>query len=71
MQYDAISYNGMLEANHASFGIRVLPTYHLDKADVIVSFGADFLANWGSNEYSEDYDKARNPKSGKMSKHNQ
>ena len=30
VQYDAISYNGILEANQASFGVRALPTYHLD-----------------------------------------
>jgi len=31
IQYDAISYQGMLDANNASFGQRALPTYHLEK----------------------------------------
>ena len=35
---DAVSYSGMLDANEGSFGVRVLPTYNFDKADVIVSF---------------------------------
>ena len=43
--------------------------YHFDKANVIVSFGADFLANWMANDYATDYVNGRKPKSGKMSKH--
>ena len=68
---DSIPFDGILNANQSTFGIRALPKYKFDKTNVIVSFGADFLANWGSNEYSEDYVNARNPKSGKMSKHYQ
>ena len=69
VQYDAISYNGMLEANNASFGVRALPTYHLDKADVIVSFGADFLNSWLNIDFERQYVDNRNPKTGKMSRH--
>ena len=29
-----------------SFGKAVLPKYNFDKADLIVSFGADFLGTW-------------------------
>lgn len=71
IQMDAVSSHGMLEANLASFGVRALPTYHFDKADVIVSFGADFIGNWGHPNNEADYSKGRNPKSGKMSKHYQ
>ena len=46
IQYDAISYQGMLDANKESFGYRVIPSYNFDKADVIVSFGADFLGKF-------------------------
>ena len=46
--YDAISCYGTLRANEMSFGKAVLPTYRFDNADVIVGFGADFLANWYS-----------------------
>ena len=69
VQYDAISYSGMLEANRASFGVRALPTYHLDKADVIVSFGADFLNSWLNVDFERQYVANRNPKTGKMSRH--
>ena len=62
---------GLLDANMDSFGIRYAPDYSFDKANVIVSFGADFLANWMANDYASDYVKGRNPKSGKMSKHYQ
>ncbi len=71
VQMDAVSYSGMLDANEGSFGVRVLPTYNFDKADVIVSFGADFLGNWLNVDYASAYAAARNPKSGKMAKHYQ
>jgi len=44
--YDAISHSGMLEANKLVFDVQALPTYKFDKADLIVSFGADFLGTW-------------------------
>ena len=44
--YDAVSFSGTLKANELSFGKSALPTYRFDNADVIVSVGADFLANW-------------------------
>lgn len=46
--YDAISYNGLLNANEKSFGKRVMPGLLFDKASLIVSLGADFLGTWGS-----------------------
>jgi len=49
---DSTPYDGILEANMDSFGVRLVPTYSFDKAAVIVSFGADFLANWMANEYA-------------------
>src|SRR5450631_3685699 len=46
VQYDADSYSGMLLANEASYGKRIIPAYHFDQAKVIVSLGADFLGTW-------------------------
>ena len=46
VQYDAISYSGMILANEASYGKRAIPSYHFDNAKVIVSLGADFLGTW-------------------------
>ena len=54
--YDAVSYSGMLEANKNDFGKAVLPSYRFDKADIIVSFGADFLSSWISPiEFTKQY----------------
>jgi MoCo/4Fe-4S cofactor protein with predicted Tat translocation signal len=54
--YDAVSYTGIIQANQNSFGKAVLPHYNFDKADVIVSFGADFLGTWISGEeFSRQY----------------
>jgi molybdopterin-containing oxidoreductase family iron-sulfur binding subunit len=46
VQYDGVSYSGMLQANEASYGKRALPSYHFENAKVIVSLGADFLGTW-------------------------
>ena len=62
---DSVAYDGLLNANNDAFGVRALPSYYFDKVNTIVSFGADFLGNWGSNDYSSDYVKGRNPKNNK------
>ena len=68
--YDPISYSGIILANEKSFGKRVLPSYNFDKAEVIVSFGADFLGTWISPvEFTKQWVTNRNPKTGKFSKH--
>jgi len=73
VQYDAVSYTGMIQANQNSFGKAVLPKYNFDKADLIVSFGADFLGTWISGEeFTAQYTANRNYKSlenKKMSRH--
>jgi MoCo/4Fe-4S cofactor protein with predicted Tat translocation signal len=70
--YDPISYSGILLANEQSFGKRVLPAYNFDKAEVIVSFGADFLGTWISPvEFTKQWVTNRNPKGGKLSRHYQ
>jgi molybdopterin-containing oxidoreductase family iron-sulfur binding subunit len=70
VSYENVSYSGMLNANNKAFGKRVIPNYHFDKAETIVSFGADFLGTWLSPvEFMNGWSKNRNPKSGKMSRH--
>jgi len=60
VQYDAVSYSGMLLANEACYGKRAIPSYHFDNAKVIVSLGADFLGTWLSpTEFSSQYGKNR------------
>ncbi|MGN8057924.1 TAT-variant-translocated molybdopterin oxidoreductase [Pedobacter sp. 22163] len=73
VQYDAVSYTGIIQANQNSFGKAVLPKYNFDKADLIVSFSADFLGTWISGEeFTAQYTANRNYKSlenKKMSRH--
>ncbi|HET6993553.1 MAG TPA: Fe-S cluster-containing hydrogenase [Chitinophagaceae bacterium] len=74
VQYDAVSYSGMLQANEASGFGRKLPSYNFDAAKVMVSLGADFLGTWLSPlEYAVGYTKGRkiNEKNPEMSKHYQ
>jgi len=73
VQYDAVSYSGIIEANKASFGKAVVPSYNFEKANVIVSVAADFLGTWlAGEEHTQQYAKNRDYKSlknGKMSRH--
>ncbi|TMI81273.1 MAG: [Fe-S]-binding protein, partial [Bacteroidetes bacterium] len=74
VQYDAVSYSGMLQANEASFGNRAIPSYHFENAKVIVSLGADFLGTWLSPvEFARGYSAGRkiDEKNPQMSKHYQ
>jgi molybdopterin-containing oxidoreductase family iron-sulfur binding subunit len=74
IQYDAVSYSGMLLANEASGFGRKLPSYKFDAAKVIVSLGADFLGTWLSPvEFAKGYSKGRkiDEKNPSMSKHYQ
>ncbi|MCY7309376.1 MAG: TAT-variant-translocated molybdopterin oxidoreductase, partial [Chitinophagaceae bacterium] len=72
VQYDAVSYSGMLLANEASGFGKKLPSYDFGAAKVIVSLGADFLGTWLSPvEFSRGYAKGRriDEKNPSMSKH--
>ena len=44
--YDPLSSSAISDAHAVSHSQRVLPRYHFEKADVIVSFDADFLGTW-------------------------
>jgi molybdopterin-containing oxidoreductase family iron-sulfur binding subunit len=72
VQYDAVSYSGMITANQSSYGKRAIPSYHFENAKIIVSIGADFLGTWLSpvifnNQYAQTRRiNAANPQ---MSKH--
>ncbi len=74
VQYDAISYSGLLLANEACYGKRALPSYDFAKAKVVVSLGADFLGSWlNAVEYQKGYSAGRkvNQENPEMSKHYQ
>lgn len=46
VQYDPVSYYGIVKANQESLGAAIIPSYDFSKAKVIVSVGADFLGTW-------------------------
>ncbi|HRN71756.1 MAG TPA: TAT-variant-translocated molybdopterin oxidoreductase [Ginsengibacter sp.] len=72
VQYDAVSYSGMLLANQASYGQKAIPSYHFEKAKVIVSLGADFLGTWLSPvAFASQYARGRriDEKNPTMSRH--
>jgi molybdopterin-containing oxidoreductase family iron-sulfur binding subunit len=63
--YDPVSCSAVLDAHQKTHGARVLPRYHLDRADVIVSLDADFLGSWVSPvEFTRAYREGR-PLTGK------
>ncbi|MGB3005820.1 MAG: TAT-variant-translocated molybdopterin oxidoreductase, partial [Chitinophagaceae bacterium] len=56
VQYDAVSYSGMILANEASGFGKKIPSYDFGAAKVIVSLGADFLGTWLSPvEFARGY----------------
>ncbi len=67
--YDAISESATLDAYQEKYGERALPNYDLSKADLIVSIGADFLADFQGGGFEGGYAKKRIPENGKMSRH--
>ena len=74
VQYDQVSYYGMLKANEASFGKAFIPSYDFSKAKLIVSVGADFLGTWLSPiEFTKQYSTTRkiSEKNRNMSRHYQ
>jgi Fe-S-cluster-containing dehydrogenase component/anaerobic selenocysteine-containing dehydrogenase len=49
------------QAAKALFGEAVLPAYDLSKAHYVLSFGAEFLGDWGGAVANSQYARARNP----------
>ena len=61
--YERLADNAARVAAKASFGRDDLPIYHIDQADALISFGADFLSTWGSPvEFHRQYAAFRTPK---------
>ncbi len=72
VEYDAISASAILDAHQATHGIRALPRYRFDRADVIVGFDADFLGTWISpSEFTAGYTRRRRPEAGPIAWHAQ
>jgi len=54
--FETFAYESLKTANAMVFGVEGLASYHMDRADVLVSFGADFLETWLSPvEYARKF----------------
>lgn len=60
LMYEPFAYEALRAANRLTFGTSEIPHYDLAKADVLLSFGADFLESWISNVgYAVDFGRMR------------
>ncbi|MGE5175191.1 MAG: TAT-variant-translocated molybdopterin oxidoreductase, partial [Hyphomicrobiales bacterium] len=67
--YDAISADATARAQELSYGDRLVPRYRLDRADVLVTLGADPLGTFLSPvEFARDFAARRKPEAGSMSR---
>lgn len=46
ISYDALSSSAIAAAHERTHGLRAIPRYRFDRAEVIASFDADFLGTW-------------------------
>lgn len=54
--FEPFAYESLKMANHKVFGLEGLVSYRMDQADLLVSFGADFLETWLSPvEYARKF----------------
>ena len=70
VQYDPISSSALLDAHQSAFGVRAVPHYRFDNANLIVGINADFLGTWISPvEYARQYAYGRRTNGERMSRH--
>lgn len=72
IQYDEVSASGIREAHLDLFGAAIIPGFHFDRANYILSFDADFLGTWiAPVEFARGYASTRtvSSKHPHMSKH--
>ena len=54
--FEPFAYEALKTANEKIFGVNGLVSYHMEKADFLLSFGADFLETWLSPvEYARKF----------------
>lgn len=64
--YDPVSISQKLDIYENLLGERCMPRYQFDKAELVVSFAADFLGDWNGQDVSADYASARKPGKGML-----
>jgi anaerobic selenocysteine-containing dehydrogenase/Fe-S-cluster-containing dehydrogenase component len=69
LRYEAVSLESLREANRIAFGISAIPFYDLEQAELILSFGADFLETWLSPvEHARQFASTRTYRDGRMAR---
>jgi Fe-S-cluster-containing dehydrogenase component/anaerobic selenocysteine-containing dehydrogenase len=54
VEFEPLAMDDVAQAQELSYGAAVIPAFRFDKADYVVSLGADFLGTWpNSVEYSQ------------------
>jgi Fe-S-cluster-containing dehydrogenase component len=67
--YEALNRDSVYEGARLAFGRPADPVYHFERARIVVSLDADFLASFpGCVRYARDYALTRRPESGSMSR---
>jgi len=69
VMYDAVSNDAIAKAQELSYGERLIPRYRLDRADYLLTIGADPIGTFLSPvEHQRDFSLRRRPESGTMAK---
>lgn len=69
LMYEAFSYEPLRAANRLAFGRDAIPEYKIEDAQVLISFGADFLETWISNvDYAGAFGKMHTVRDGRIGK---
>jgi anaerobic selenocysteine-containing dehydrogenase/Fe-S-cluster-containing dehydrogenase component len=54
--FEPYAYESLKAAHEAVFGVSAVPALHMDRADLLIGFGADFLETWVSPvEYAKKF----------------
>ncbi len=60
VEFEVLGRDDLAQGQALSYGTAIHPHYRFDRADVVVSLGADFLGTWGpSEEYQRDWSTKR------------
>ena len=60
IEYDIFSYNAIRNAYETLYGHPIIPDYQINKSELIISLGADFLGTWlHPLKFNEQYSRAR------------
>jgi molybdopterin-containing oxidoreductase family iron-sulfur binding subunit len=60
IQYNPLAHEELAEGQRECYGAALYPTYHFDRAELVVSVGADFLGTWLSPvEHAADFARSR------------